>query len=72
MKYIVFAEYLNGTDILDSVSIGDLCLYGKWILGHLSWAEKLCLNDWIGSLGVLLSDINITDDTWISRSQIIF
>lgn len=29
MKYIVFAEYLNGTDILDSVSIGDLCLYGK-------------------------------------------
>lgn len=73
MNYTVFAENLHGADILDTISIGNLCLYGKWVLGHLRWAEKLCLDDWIKSLGNLLSDINATDDIiWISRSQIIF
>lgn len=29
MKYTFLAEYLHGADILDTVSIGDPCLYGK-------------------------------------------
>lgn len=71
IKYIVFSEYLHGTDIFGTVSIRDLCLYGKWVLGHLSWAEKLGLDDWIRSLGGLLSDVSATDDIWISKPQII-
>lgn len=35
IKYIVFAEYVHGADILDTVSKGDLCLYEKLVLGYL-------------------------------------
>lgn len=70
MKYIVFAEYVHGADMLDAVYI-DLCLYEKWVLVHLRWAE-VRLDNWIRSLGVLLSNFNVTDNIWISRPKIIF